>query len=128
MLTELDDLKATNESAQFNIVYDNLARLYEEWGKYDKALKYYKQYKEISDSISSEQNKQYTSGLEVKYETGKKESKIKELEAEQKIQQLSIRQKNILNLILISSALIILIISLLSYRTSTLPFKYLTLL
>ena len=117
LLSVLEDIKSTNEAAQFNVIYDNLARLYEAWGKYDKALKYYKQFKEISDSISSEQNKQYAFGLEVKYETEKKESKIKELESQQKIQQLSIRQKNILNLILIGSAVILSIISLLSYRT-----------
>ena len=117
LLSVLDDVKATNEAAQFNVVYDNLSRLYEAWGNYEKAFRYYKQFKEISDSISSEQNKQYASGLEVKYETEKKENKIKELEAEQKIQQLSIRQKNTLNFILLGSAIAILIISLLSYRT-----------
>ena len=38
------------------------------------------------------------------------------MQAEKKVQQLSIRQKNTLNYILISSAVLLLIISLLSYR------------
>ena len=117
LLSVFNDVKATGEIAQTNIIYDYLSRLYEESGRYEKALKYYKTFKEISDSLSSEQNKQYASNLEVKYETAKKESRINELEAEQKIQQLSIRQKNILNLILIGSAAILLIIFLLAYRT-----------
>ncbi len=117
LLSVLEDVKATKEASQLNIAHDYLSRLYEESGNYKSALKYYKEHKEISDSISSEQNKQYASGLEVKYETEKKESRIIQLEADQKIQQLSIRQKNILNYILIGGAVTILIISLLSYRT-----------
>jgi two-component system NarL family sensor kinase len=117
LLSLLPEIKATNEAAQFIIVYDYLSRLYEESGNYKSALKYYKEYKEISDSVSSEQNKQYASGLEVKYETTKKESRIKQLEVEQQLHKLSIRQKNTLNYVLIGSAVTLLIISLLSYRT-----------
>jgi len=116
LLSVLDDVKATKEASQLNIVHDYLSRLYEESGNYQSALKFHKEFKAISDSISSEQNKQYASGLEVKYETEKKESRIIQLEAEQKIQQLSMRQKNILNYILIGGAVTLLIISLLSYR------------
>jgi len=46
----------------------------------------------------------------------KKEIQIKQLEANKKVQQLSIRQKNILNYLLIGGAIILLILSLLSYR------------
>jgi two-component system NarL family sensor kinase len=117
LLSVRDDVKATNEAAQLNVIYDYLSRLYEEWGNHKEALKYHKEFKAISDSVSSERNKQYASGLEVKYETGKKESRIGQLEAEQKIQELSIRQKNIINYILVGSAITLLIIFLLSYRT-----------
>jgi signal transduction histidine kinase len=58
-----------------------------------------------------------SSDLETKYETEKKETQIKKLEAEKTVQQLTIRQKNTLNYILIGSAIILLVISLLSYRT-----------
>jgi signal transduction histidine kinase len=116
LLSVLDNIKTTNEAAVLTTVHDYLSRLYEESGNYKSALTYYKTYKAITDSISSEQNKQYAAGLEVKYETGKKESRIKQLEAEQKIHKLSIRQKNTLNYILIGGAVTLLIISLLSYR------------
>jgi signal transduction histidine kinase len=55
--------------------------------------------------------------LEKKYETEKKETQIKKLEADKKVQDLTIGKKNTLNYILIGSAITLLIISLLSYRT-----------
>jgi two-component system, NarL family, sensor kinase len=58
-----------------------------------------------------------SSDLEKKYETEKKETQIKKLEAEKTVQQLTIRQKIILNYILIGSAVTLLLISLLGYRT-----------
>jgi signal transduction histidine kinase len=58
-----------------------------------------------------------SSDLEKKYETDKKETQIKKLEAEKTVQQLTIRQKNTLNYILIGSAVTLLLISLLGYRT-----------
>ena len=54
--------------------------------------------------------------MKVRFETEKKEIQIKDLERDKKVQQLSIRQKNTLNYILIGSAVILLILSLLSYR------------
>ena len=88
LLSLVDEAKKTNEISQLVVLYDYLSRLYEEWGNYDPALKYYKMFKEVSDSVASEKNKQFTAGLEVKYETEKKESRIRELEVEQKLQQL----------------------------------------
>ena len=58
-----------------------------------------------------------SSDLEKKYETEKKETQIKKLEADKKVQDLTIQQKSTLNYILIGSAITLLIISLLSYRT-----------
>ncbi len=103
------EIAQTTGKVHLEILLDYQSRLYEDWGDYKKALKYYKEYKEISDSASSEQNKQYASRLEVEYETAKKEARIN-------LQQAAIRQKNTLNYILIGSAVALLIISLLSYR------------
>jgi two-component system NarL family sensor kinase len=98
------------------ILLDYLARLYDEWGDPKKALPWYKEFKEVSDSMSSVQNKQYASNLEVQYQIAQKEATIQQLEADKKFQQLDIRQKNTLNYILIGSAAGLLIISLLVYR------------
>lgn len=98
------------------ILLDYLARLYDEWGDPKKSLPYYKEFKEVSDSMSSVQNKQYASNLEVQYQTAQKEATIQQLEADKKFQQLNLRQKNTLNYILIAGAAGLLIISLLAYR------------
>jgi len=103
------EIAQTTGKVHLNILLDYQSRLYEDWGDYKKALKYYKAFKEMSDSASSEQNKQYASRLEVEYETAKKEAQIN-------LQQAAIKQKNTLNYILIGSAVALLIISLLSYR------------
>ncbi len=116
LLAIAEEIKTTKEQSQWQIALDYLSRVYDESGDYKNALKYYKEYKLVTDSISNDQNKQYASDLEVKYETEKKETQIRELQAEKKIQELTIRQKNNLNLVLIGSALAILLVAVLSYR------------
>lgn len=102
---------------QIEIALDYMARFYEESGDLKNGLKYYKEYKEIADSLASAQNKAYATEQEVKFETAKKENQISQLEAEKKIQALRLKEKNIWNYILAASALIAVIIALLSYRT-----------
>jgi signal transduction histidine kinase len=109
LLATEKEIAQTTGKVHLEILLDYQSRLYEARGDYKKALTYYKEYKEITDSASSEQNKQYASRLEVEYETAKKEAQIN-------LQQAAIKQKNTLNYILIGSAGALLIISLLSYR------------
>jgi signal transduction histidine kinase len=59
---------------------------------------------------------QQSADLEKKYETGKKESRIQQLEAEKIVQDLRLRQKNIINYILIGGAVTLSLIALLSWR------------
>jgi two-component system, NarL family, sensor kinase len=54
--------------------------------------------------------------LETKYETRSKENKIKELNAEKQVQQLTIQRQHTLNYILIASAVVLLLLSVLAYR------------
>ncbi|OSZ80260.1 hypothetical protein CAP36_03130 [Chitinophagaceae bacterium IBVUCB2] len=70
----------------------------------------------ILETMVREVISQQSANLEKKYETAKKESQIKDLEANRKVQQLTIQQKNTLNYILIGSAAVLLLISLLGYR------------
>ena len=70
----------------------------------------------IDGEIFNESLTQKEAAMKVRFETEKKEIQIKDLETDKKVQQLSIRQKNTLNYILIGSAVILLILSLLSYR------------
>lgn len=71
--------------------------------------KYMKEATAISDSINNERIRRNTIEFETKYETAKKDAQIK-------LQQADIKQKNTLNYILIGSAASILTISLLAYR------------
>lgn len=71
----------------------------------------------LGDSLLNETIQKNTQELEKKYETVNKETQIKKLEADKKLQELTIKQKNTLNYILAAGAVIILLISLLGYRT-----------
>jgi two-component system, NarL family, sensor kinase len=71
----------------------------------------------IGDSILNETVRKNTLDLEKKYEFQKKQAQIYKLETENKIQRFSIRQKKVINYILTGSAIALLIILLLSYRT-----------
>jgi two-component system, NarL family, sensor kinase len=83
-----------------------------------KAGEYYAEQSSLTgDSILNETMQKNIADLEKKYETGRKNTLIKQLEVEKEVQQLSISKKNTLNYFLIAGAAALLIISLLSYRT-----------
>ncbi|MEO7990573.1 MAG: sensor histidine kinase [Chryseolinea sp.] len=98
-------------------VYDGFAAWYDKKGDYKKANAYLQKSKALNDSILSEEKNEQIASLEIRYQVAGKESEIRNLKTEKELQELSIREKNILNYILIGSAVTILIISLLSYRT-----------
>jgi two-component system, NarL family, sensor kinase len=70
----------------------------------------------LGDSLMNETIQKNTLEIEKKYESEKKENQIAQLQAEKKVQQFALRQKNTLNYILIASAFILVLVSLLSYR------------
>jgi two-component system, NarL family, sensor kinase len=70
------NIAKTKENSQNDILLDYISRLYEESGNYEKALHYYKSYKQLKDSITSVENKEYISSLETKFQVHKKESQI----------------------------------------------------
>ena len=78
-------------------------------GDLQKALDYRKEFELLNDSLIGEKSKTAVANLEVKYEFEKKEALIE-------LQQAQLKQKNILNYILIGGAAALLAISLLSYR------------
>ncbi|MDI3320681.1 tetratricopeptide repeat-containing sensor histidine kinase [Pinibacter soli] len=105
---EMDDNKA--DALQF------YSRWYADNGNYKEAYAYEKQFRTISDSIYSNEIKEKASLMDVRFRVAGKEQEIKELTASQKIQQLSIRQKNIVNYIFAATTIALVIISLLAYR------------
>ncbi len=83
----------------------------------DKGEKYDRESNEILEKMISDVLSKNSADLEKKYETEKKEALIKQLETEKKVHQLSIKQKNTLNYILIGGAFAMLVVLLLAYRT-----------
>jgi two-component system, NarL family, sensor kinase len=87
----------------------SLSFLEEKQGNYKQAFLYLKNYIDITDTVNAKYNRDKTTELTTKYETEKKETQLK-------LQQSSIKQKNILNILLGSIATAILILSLFSYK------------
>jgi signal transduction histidine kinase len=96
--------------------YEGLSEWYEKSGDFKTSKRFLQQAYSLNDSLASEEKKKQIADLEIKYQVQGKENEIKNLKTAQEITRLSIRQKNTLNYILIGSAAILLLISLLSYR------------
>ncbi len=90
-------------------VLNTLAAISFATGDFSNAIRYNDESKKITEKIFTESVAQKDARLRVMYETEKKEDQLK-------LQQVTIRQKNILNAILIGGAGALLIISLLTYR------------
>jgi two-component system, NarL family, sensor kinase len=86
----------------------SLSLLEEKHGNYKQAFLYLKTYVDITDTVNAKYNRNKTTELATKYETEKKETQLK-------LQQSTIKQKNILNILLGSITAAILLISLFSY-------------
>lgn len=95
---------------------ETLSSIY--FGMHDlhKGEDYLRQSTVIGDSLLGETIQKNTLEIEKKYEAEKKENQIKALTAQQKVQQLSIERKNLLNKILIGAAVVVVIVSLMAYR------------
>ncbi|MCH5717727.1 sensor histidine kinase [Niabella hibiscisoli] len=70
----------------------------------------------MSDSLSSEEMKENIAAMETRFKVQGKDNEIQILQDEKKIQELSIRQKNTLNYVLIGGAAALLAILALGYR------------
>ncbi|MEX1241116.1 MAG: tetratricopeptide repeat protein [Cyclobacteriaceae bacterium] len=115
MLLSLADrhgLKAARRNA-----YAGLVKWHEKREDYKKANTYLQKAMELNDSLFSEESKEKIATLEVRNNVEKKAQEIAALKAETNVQALRIHQKDTLNYILIGSALALLIISLLSFRS-----------
>ncbi len=89
-------------------VQNILANVYYAMGQPQKAYTMEKASEDFSDSYNQSILAQQSSELEKKYETEKKETQIQ-------LQQLKLRQKNILNYLFAASTITLLVISLLTY-------------
>lgn len=96
--------------------YITLHNIYKRAGIYDSALYYLEKYYVYRDSILSEEHKLQIEELELKYETGKKESRINELTLSNALKTAQLSQKNLWLSLLLVLGIVIPIVIFLYYR------------
>ncbi len=99
--------------------YDGLAAWYEKDGDMKNALSYLRKSIALNDSILSEEKNKQIAALEMRYQAEARENEIRNLKTEHQLQELSIRQKNLFNYLLIGATLTILAMFLLTYKNYT---------
>ncbi len=92
--------------------YKGLSEVYEQWGKYDSALSYFKQYESINQDLFTAEKHKQLANFEIKYQTREKEAENALLKKENLLKQ---RRMTILMLV-IAALLIISILLVFSYR------------
>lgn len=96
--------------------YGTLSDIYAATGNYQQAYDLLTKYNEIRDSLQSEERKKFTLDLEKKYETERHASHIQQLQAEKRIQELSLREKILIIQTLIGIMFTILVVGFLLLR------------
>jgi AraC-like DNA-binding protein len=110
---EMGTLQRTYEN------YNVLSEVYEKKGNKNLALKYYKRYTELKDSVSGQETREKIAEIETKYETVKKEKENVILRKENQIKEMTISRKNtllIVSIVVISIVLMFLIIIIILFR------------
>lgn len=112
----LDTAKAYNYMPKIRFILNEWSDYYASAGNYREAYLLRTELLHFTDSLVALQNHNRLLLFDARFQSIQKENKIKQLETDKQLQAFAIRQKNILNYILIGGAFIILIISLLTYR------------
>jgi len=108
--------KQQGSKLELKDLYLKASILYEEKGNTSLALNFRKDFELLNDSIIGEKSRALVTNLEAKYEFEKKEATIQQLQADNEVKALTIGRKNLLNYLLIGSAVTLLLLLLLSYR------------
>ena len=110
-------ISKTNDYPQLvKDVYLNRYLLEKKAGKFSLAINYLDSFNVINDSLKLVSSANRMEFLDAKYQAQKKEAQISQLQSDKEIQRLNIRQKNVLNYILVAAAFILFLIVLLFYR------------
>lgn len=93
LMEALEAIKAVKSTEMEMEVYKTMSNYYEQTGDAKKALYYFKSFKEAADTLFQQRSIQHINELNVIYETEKKEKNIRHLLDQQRINELTIRQK-----------------------------------
>lgn len=97
-------------------VMQNLSELYSQKGDYKQSLKYFRLYKNMSDSIYSEKKIKNIINLQTRYETEAKEKKIELLRKDSELNHLRISQQDSFRNLLLALLLVIMILTVIIYN------------
>jgi signal transduction histidine kinase len=109
LLTGIEEAKAINYFGMLDEGYKYLSDMYAVTGRYQQAYEYLQKYKDVADSVVNLESKKYATELEKKYQSEKKDKQII-------LQRAQLQKRRNLNYVLIGSAAVLLILSLLTYR------------
>jgi signal transduction histidine kinase len=107
---------AINKKREILEVQKVLADVEAAAGNYKQAYIYSEQYKAGSDSLHTTELTEKIQALDKKYQSQLKEEKIAQLQNDAALQKLNIERKNLVNFLLSGTALVLLIVSILTYR------------
>ncbi len=93
------------------MVYYNLANTVAKLNQYQEAVKWYEAYKNVSDTLFSDQNQAHIEELEKKYETAEKEKAFLQIKTENQKQQLSLQNTRMLAGVLLLTSIILAAVS-----------------
>ncbi len=109
LLSGIEAARAINYLGMLDEGYKYLSDIYAVTGRYKQAYEYFQMYKDANDSVVNLDSKKYATALEKKYESEKKDKQII-------VQQTQLEKRKIINYILIGSALLFAILTVLGYR------------
>jgi signal transduction histidine kinase len=107
---------AINKKREILEVQKVLADVEAAAGNYKQAYIYSEQYKAGNDSLHTTELTEKIQALDKKYQSQLKEEKIAQLQNDAALQKLNIERKNLVNFLLSGTALVLLIVSILTYR------------
>jgi tetratricopeptide (TPR) repeat protein len=112
-LEVLEMAKARNFKEYVMVSYEGLSDTYAAMGQYRRALHYRKEYEIWKDSLINENNLNQVKELELKYETEKKDERIRLLANEAKIQEKEAQRQSTLKRAFIGGLILVTVIGLL---------------
>lgn len=90
---EYATIDSSLQRQEMNLRY--LQEAYAKLGRYEDAYRALLRFKEVADTLASEDNIRILNDIDTKYQTEKKEQQLRELNIENQVAELKIRQRNI---------------------------------
>jgi len=108
--------KKVGARADLKQIYQTRAEIEQKSGNYKIAADYFSKRITLSDSLFESETSGKIADMEARYQNEKKQLEIKQLESDKEMQGYSIRQKSVLNYILIGSLAALLTVGFLGFR------------